>query len=283
MAIKDVLLSLTSYPDPTSDASIEQALNLCKVLAAHVTAVTFQAEAKMTRTTDILTNMLLDLPLMLEEEKARSSSNARHLLDTFSDSAARLGVPSAKVLDKCIAFQVPDVLVQHARLHDLTIIPFQEAYSVEQWYAEVVIFGSGRPVIVLPAVARPIEATFSTVAVAWDFSRPAARAVADALPILQQAKHVRLVTITNEKEISDSHSHAELAQNLLRHGVGIELDVVDAKERTSGAALSEYVASIKADLLVMGAYGHSRMKEFILGGATKMMLDKPPIAVFLSH
>ena len=110
--IKDVLLALTSYPDPTSDASIEQALNLCVALDTHVTAVTFQAEVKLTRTTDVLSNMLLDIPLMLEEEKARSKANARHLLDTFSDTASRLHLPNAKVLDKCVAFQVPDALIE---------------------------------------------------------------------------------------------------------------------------------------------------------------------------
>ncbi len=283
MAIKDVLLVLTSYPDPTPDTSIERALNLCAALTAHVTAVTFQAEVKLTRTADVLTNMLLDFPLVLEEEKARSAANARHLLETFENSALRLLIPNAKVLDKCIAFQVPDALIGHARLHDLTIIPFQEGYTVEQWYAEAVIFGSGRPAIILPASKKASPVALNTVVVAWDFSRPAARALADALPILQHAKHVRLVTIMNEKTISDTHSHSELAQNLLRHGIGIELDIVDAKGRAIGVALADYVASNSGDLLVMGAYGHSRVKEFILGGATKSMLDKPPVPILLSH
>lgn len=283
MAIKDVLLALTSYPEPTSDVSIERALSLCTALTAHVTAVTFQADVKLTRTADILSNMLLDIPLMLEEEKTRSAANAQHVLDTFRNSASRLRVPHADVLDRCIAFQIPDALVGHARLHDLTIIPFQDGYSVEQWYAEAVMFGSGRPTIILPSSKQATPIALNTIVVAWDFSRPAARALGDALPILQRAKHVRLVTIMNEKAISDTHSHAELAQNLLRHGVGIELDVIDAKGRTSGVTLSDHLASNRADLLVMGAYGHSRVKEFILGGTTKSMLDKPPIPVFLSH
>jgi nucleotide-binding universal stress UspA family protein len=283
MAIKDVLLALTSYPEPTPDASIERALSLCTALTAHVTAVTFQADVKLTRSADMLSNMLLDVPLMLEEEKARSAINAQRLLDTFENSANRMRVPHAKVLDRCVAFQVPEALIGRARLHDLTIIPFQEGYSVEQWYAEAVIFGSGRPTIVLPCAKQAGPIVLNSVVVAWDFSRPAARALADALPILQHAKHVRLVTIVNEKAISDTHSHGELAQNLLRHGVGIELDVIDAKGRTSGVTLVEHLASSRADLLVMGAYGHSRVKEFILGGTTKSMLDRPPLPVFLSH
>src|SRR5471032_247916 len=105
MAFKDVLLALTSYPDPTPDTSIERALGLCAALTAHVTAVTFQAEFKLTRTEDVLSNMLLDFPLMLEEEKARSAAGARHLLETFENSAMRLHIPRSKVLDKCIAFQ----------------------------------------------------------------------------------------------------------------------------------------------------------------------------------
>jgi nucleotide-binding universal stress UspA family protein len=283
MAIKDVLLTLTSYPDATPDASIERALSLCAALHAHVTALTFEAEFRIPATTSVLSNILLDVPLMLAEEKGRSEANAKRVLQTFDDTAARLHVPHARVLEKCVTFRVADAIVEHSHLHDLTVIPFQEGYSVEQWYAETAIFGSGRPTIVLPAEKTVRPLVLNTVVVAWDFTRSAARALGDALPILQLAKHVRLVTIAEEKKISEAHSPAELAQNLLRHGVGIELDIVDAKGLGAGDVLSAYCQQNEADFLVMGAYGHSRIREFVLGGATRSMLDKPPVPVIFSH
>ncbi|MCI3953839.1 MAG: Universal stress protein UspA, partial [Burkholderiales bacterium] len=125
--------------------------------------------------------------------------------------------------------------------------------------------------------------SLDTVAIAWDFSRPAARAVADALPLLERAKRVRVVTVVNEKDIASRRSSAELARHLARHGIDIVLDEFDSMGRRIGAALEAYVASRNADLLVMGAYGHSRVREFILGGATRSMLARPPVPVFLSH
>ena len=150
--------------------------------------------------------------------------------------------------------------------------------------AEAIIFGSGLPTMILPQVRkRAGEFALNTVVVAWDFGRPAARAVADALPLLEKAKRVFVLTVTNEKVIDTKRSGAELAKHLARHGVNVTLDVVDAGGRSVGEAMESHVTSRNGDLLVMGAYGHSRLREFILGGATKSMLARPPVPIFLSH
>jgi nucleotide-binding universal stress UspA family protein len=284
MAFKDILLALTSYPDATPDASIDRALALGAALNLHVTALTFESEVVLRRSTNMLTNMLIGLPEMLAEERAKSLVNSKHLLAYFNASATRLRVPHDAILSKCNAFQVPEALVEHSKLRDLTIVPLQDGYSVEQWYSEAIVFGSGAPVIVLPGpgkFASPIS--LSNVTVAWDFSRPAARALADAMPLLEKATHVRVVTVTNEKEIASLHSQAEFAQHLLKHGIGIEMDMVDAKGRSAGAAITEHMKSTGSTFLVMGAYGHSRLREFVLGGTTRDMLEHPPVPVFLSH
>ena len=119
--------------------------------------------------------------------------------------------------------------------------------------------------------------------VAWDFSRAAARALADALPVLEQAKRVRVVTVSHEKALDASQSAAAVSKHLAAHGLTVTLDSVDAAGRDIGDVLELYVASCNADLLVMGAFGHSRVRDFILGGATKSMLARPPLPVFLSH
>ena len=95
-------------------------------------------------------------------------------------------------------------------------------------YAEVLIFGSGKPTLVLPETPRSRPFEFGTVAVAWDFSRAAARAISDALPLLEKARKVRVVTIVDEKNIDSKHSAEELGKNLARHGIDIVLDRVEA-------------------------------------------------------
>ncbi len=122
-----------------------------------------------------------------------------------------------------------------------------------------------------------------TVVIAWDGSRPAARAVADALPILERAKKVRVLTVWNEKELSSESPGSELSKYLERRGIEATPDCIDAAGRRIGEILSSYVTANQADLLVMGAYGHSRLRDFILGGATREMLANPPMPILLSH
>jgi nucleotide-binding universal stress UspA family protein len=177
--------------------------------------------------------------------------------------------------------ELPDVLVEYGRLRDLIIVPVPQAY--DQWYAEAVIFGTGKPTLVLPEGQRTQPFELKTAVVAWDFSRAAARAVADAIPILENAREVRVVTVANEKALESKHSGEELAKNLSRHGIDVILDSVDAARRPIGQVLEAHIASCNADLLVMGAYGHSRLREFILGGATQSMLSNPPIPILFSH
>jgi nucleotide-binding universal stress UspA family protein len=100
--------------------------------------------------------------------------------------------------------------------------------------------------------------------VAWDFSQPASRAVADAVPILKKAKQVDLVTVTNEKALPGRRSAADVAKNLAYHGIDISIETVDAAGRGIGDVIASYADVHKPDILVMGAYGHLRVREFIL-------------------
>ena len=175
-------------------------------------------------------------------------------------------------------------MTEDARLRDLTIISVGKQPSQQQYIAECVIFGSGRPVLVIPEEPkRTGKLVLGTVGVAWDFSRPAARAVADALPLLQQAKTVHVVTVANEKVIETRRSGAGLARHLACHGVEAKFEEEDAGGRSIGEALEAYATSRQLDVLVMGAYGHSRFRDFVLGGATKSLVADPPLPVFLSH
>jgi nucleotide-binding universal stress UspA family protein len=284
MAIKDVLLSLASYPDRTADASIDRALDIAAELGCRTTALTFEAEFDFVRSSGAFTRMVIDLREMAREESVKSSANAKALLSHFSGEARRRGLEHETVLAKSSAFTLPEALVEHAKFHDLTIIPVQDGYGAEQWYAETAIFGSGRPVLVLPGPSkfRP-SPLLSCAVIAWDFGAPAARALGEAMPLLEKAGHVQLVTVRGEKHISSKHAHREMAQHLKVHGIEASFREIDAAGRSATDAIHAFLAEVDASLLVMGAYGHSRMREFVLGGVTRSMLDQPAVPVFLSH
>jgi nucleotide-binding universal stress UspA family protein len=282
LAIKDILLALTTWPEPTPISAVDEAIAFAVALEARISAIA--CEVRMPPTGNKLADVLFDFPAVDAAEAKKSSKNAENILVSFQDAAEKLGVFQDRILEQCLTSEVHNLFIEYARLRDLTIVPVPVDKLVAHWYAEAIIFGSGRPTLILPHIRKRAGAfALDTVTVAWDFSRSAARAVADALPILEKAKHVSIVTVTNEKVIDTKRSGVELAKHLARHGIDVVLDTVDAADRGIGEVLEAYVTSHNADVLVMGAYGHSRIREFILGGATRSTLSQPPLPIFFSH
>jgi len=277
MPFKDMLVALNSYPDPTPVSLVEDAVSVAAALGAHLAALSCETHVQVP-------GHIISAPVVsgvIAGEAAKSRKNAHDLLAAFDAAAAKAGILHETIFEKCLTLEVPDLLVAYARLRDLTILPMPA--SSDQWYAESIIFGSGRPILVLPEQPKRRPFQLGTVAVAWDFSRAAARAVSDAMPVLELAKKVHIVTVVNEKALDTRRSGEELAKNLARHGIDAVLDKVDAKGRPIGEVLESFTSSQGADLLVMGAYGHSKWREFVLGGATRSLLSKPPLPILLSH
>jgi nucleotide-binding universal stress UspA family protein len=282
MAFKDLMLQISSYPEPTPAAAIRQGIDLAGALGAQVSALSFGIE--LPRPGNVLANALLGVPGMVAAEEEKSMGRARELMSLFTRLATERDVPHAQIIETSTTSELPAAVTEHARTYDVAMIPVGEAPGLQQYVAESVIFGSGRPVIVLPeAPERDAALSLDVVGVAWDFSRPATRAVADALPILKLARTVRVVTITGEKTIDTRRTVADLARHLARHGIEIVVDEEPARGRSIGQAVKDYAASRDLGLLVMGAYGHSRLRDFVLGGATKSIVANPPLPVLLAH
>lgn len=149
---------------------------------------------------------------LVASERKKSSEVAAELLAAFQAPAKKAGVFQESLTETCFTSDAPDLLVREARLRDLTIVPVILEDLNYQWYAESIVFGSGRPVLILPRRGSDRELAVNTVVIAWDGSRPAARAVADAFPILEQAKEVRVLIISNEKELSSESPAAEIVK-----------------------------------------------------------------------
>ncbi|MCA6110418.1 universal stress protein [Bradyrhizobium cenepequi] len=280
MAYKDLLLALASYPETTPPSAIDLATDFAAAIGAKISAIA--CEIRVAVPGSFLSPALFDVPAVAASDEKKSRLQAEASLAAFQAAAERRGVFEECILERCMTSEQRELLVDYARVRDLTMIPVQENALFGAWNAEPLIFESGRPVLLLPQTSRKPFA-LDTATVAWDFSRPAARAVADALPLLTRAKRVHIVTVTNEKRIDTKRSGPELAKHLARHGVEVILDTVDAAGRTVAHALEAALTSHDSDLLVMGAFGHSRFRQFVLGGATLSMISHPPLPVLLSH
>jgi len=282
MAFRDVLLQLRSYPYATPTGALDEAVQFSNLLGARISALTFNI--RMSVPGNALANAVLDIPGVVATERGNSVRNARELIAAFDTAATNLDLVHDHMIESCTTGEIPDIVTDYARLHDLTLLPFEEQAAFQRSVAECVIFKSGRPVVLLPAASKqPRPFRLDTIGLAWDFSRPAARALADSLPLLITAKSVRVVTVTNEKKIETRRSSSELARHLAAHGVEVVMEKQDLAGLTIGGALKKYAAMHNLDLLVMGAYGHSRLRDFVQGGATTSMVDSPPLPVFLSH
>lgn len=149
---------------------------------------------------------------------------------------------------------------------------------------EEIALGSGRPVLVIPYIGTPVEVG-SRIVVAWDGGRESARAVADALPLLRQARSVWVVSIdVKDRALREGSSAAkDLCLFLGDHGITAEPQELQAGTLSGSDALLSRLSDLGADLLVMGCYGHSRLREFVLGGMTRGILQHMTVPVLLSH
>ncbi|PWT87744.1 MAG: universal stress protein UspA [Proteobacteria bacterium] len=280
MNYKDLLLSLASYPDSTLPAAVDLAADFAASIGARLSAIA--CEIKIAVPGSLIAPAFLNVPALAEAEAKKGREQAEAALASFQKAAENKNVFEERIFERSYSPEHCGLVVEYARLRDLTIVPAEANELGDQPTAEALIFESGRPVLMTPREPRKPFA-LNTVTVAWDFSRPATRAIGDALPLLTKAKRVHIVTITNEKRIDTRRSGPELAKHLARHGVDVILETVDARGRPIGEALEAATRVHDSDLLVMGAYGHSRLREFVLGGATRSMINRPPLPVLLSH
>ncbi|MBP7649830.1 MAG: universal stress protein [Phenylobacterium sp.] len=282
MNLQDILLHIDTYPEPTSDAAIDAAVDVAALLGAQITALALRLTIPVK--SNMIAEHLIGLTDLAREEEARSLAAATHGLDRFKARAESRGVFRGVLLETTQFANFAQHVAQRARARDLCIVPVGGALDGQNEVAETLIFHSGRPVLLMRREAKVNAKLAGGVAVlAWDGSVPAARAMADALPILRGMRQVRVLTIVNEKASATAGLAQDAARHLQAHGVETVIDEVDAKGEFISRVLDSYLARTEADLMVMGAYGRSRLREVILGGATEHMLRRAQLPVLMSH
>lgn len=282
MPFRDLLLHIDTYPTHTPSAAIDEAIRLAVSLGGKLTALALEIQIPVN--SNRLTDYLIGLTDMAVAEEARSREACKQGLAHFTAQAIEAGVHQAAISARANHYDAADDVARIARTYDLCLLPRIDGFDGQFEVAQSVVFASGRPVLAFKAgTAESLIKGPDQVVIAWDGSRNAARALADALPILTRARQVRILTVLNEKPGLPAAGGAEVQRHLQAHGVSAALDEVDADGEAIGAVFDRYLEHHKPDLLVMGAYGHSRIREFLLGGATQHILTRHPCPVFLSH
>ena len=194
-------------------------------------------------------------------------------------------VPEWRELDAASS-SVSAVVLAHARAADLVVASQRDATwsgSAHLAIGDALIMGCGRPVLIVPNEGL-CSGIGRRVLVAWNGSREAARAVFDAVPFLQGAEDVKVIRIDSSEEADDSRQPAtDICTALARHGVRCQATEMVRTHADVGHTLTQHTISHRADLLVMGCYGHSRLRELVFGGVSRHQLRQMAIPVLMSH
>lgn len=282
MAYADLMLTALTYPDATPDRAIRSGVALARRLGGELTFVSVAVD--LPHLHNPLANALLNLDRISDLEQARSAATAELEAACARIAGEVFGGSLRTQTVRAKLYEEAEVVTRTARTRDATLMPIGPAVLADQDLAETVLFGSGRPILVYPETADILPGDgFARVAVAWDGGRAAARAVADALPILSQAGEVRVFTALGDKPQAVKGTADELLRHLRTHGIEAAVDERIDHDRGIGCRFADYAAEAAPDLIVMGGYGHARLREFILGGATEAILKDPPCPVLLSH
>jgi nucleotide-binding universal stress UspA family protein len=275
--IKDLIVNVTV--GESRDVAGPYAISIAETFEAHVGAVAFSYEPVIPPT------VMGGIPAsFIESQRADSEKAATGALAKFDTAAKRAGVSfESRIVGASLA-GAADTFGAMARRFDLSVIAQAEPDKIapEELIAEGALFGSGRPVVVVPYIQKT-GVKLDRVMVAWDASRNAARAVADAMPFLARAGTIDVVIVASERPKSDEVAGADIGHHLARHGLKVEVKRIVATGTDVANTILSHAADSSADFIVMGGYGHSRLREFILGGATRGILSSMTVPVLMSH
>ncbi|MGB1009580.1 MAG: universal stress protein [Thiolinea sp.] len=277
MAIKDLYVHIDN--DKVCGKRLTAAVDLATRMDAHLTGVyvrrafPFPAYSTVPMSADVMETY--DNLLDEKESKARN---------TFSQYT---GAQNARVSWRALSGSVTGVLADEARYSDLLILGQpdpDDSESLNQGLADQVVFTAGRPCLLIPYTGNATGFGQSPL-IAWDGSRESARAIHDAMPLLNMAGKATLLIVQPEKADTDFADlpGALISEHLARHDIAVEVEVLRGGVQGTGDAILSYVDAYGYDLVVMGAYGHSRWREIVLGGVTRRVMANMKVPVFMSH
>jgi len=274
--IKDLVVNLPVDRQPTA---ADYAISIAQTFSAHITGIAFAYEPA------VAPAAIGDLPGdWVEAQRAESAKAAKAAIAQFEASAQRSGLSADHRTLPATVGGAADLFGRIARRFDLSVVgqTDPEGPAPEEVIIESALFESGRPVVVVPYIQKQ-GLKLDRVLVCWDGSRTATRAIADSLPFLTRAQAIDIVIVADGRARSDEIPGADIGQHLARHGLKIDIRRIVAPDVDVANTILSYAADCSADFLVMGGYGHSRLREFVLGGATRGILTSMTVPALMSH
>jgi nucleotide-binding universal stress UspA family protein len=229
---------------------------------------------------------------LIEAQWVASDSAADKAITRFEAAAKRDGIAAAHRKLTASLGAAGDLFGRFARRFDLAVVAQAEPERgvAESLAIEGALFGSGRPVVVVPYIHKGGKGglKLDRALVCWDDSRPAARAIADAMPFLARSRAVEVLIVASGRGKSDEIPGADLGEHLARHGLRVEVARIVATEVDVANMILSRAADTGADFMAMGGFGHSRLRELVLGGATRgvlaaMTVPTPDVALSRAH
>ena len=274
--IKDVVINLASR-EP-QELAADYAISVGATFGAQLVGLAFAYDPI------IADGAMGGVPVeAIEMQREESARTAKAAAASFESAAKKAGVSAeTRILEASIS-GAASLFGAMARRFDLAVVgqAQREHGPSEQLMVEATLFESGRPVVLVPYIQRQ-GLKLDRVLVCWDGSRTAARAIGDAMPFLERAKAVEVLTIAEESKQEDI-AGGDMVAHLDRHGIATSPRRTSMGEISIENVILSYAADSGADFLVMGGYGHSRWREFILGGATRGILASMTLPVLMSH
>lgn len=264
---------LLTYPDAPGEAFLDSSIDLAVNCNAVLHATVFGISIPPISTP---WPVLIDTAEMVRQAEDQSRHMGKTLASALRSRCSETSLDCEISSRTIVEAEVGTAAVRQARLHDLTILQSGLQFAS---FAETLIFESGRPVMLYPD--ERCSGRFDHIVVAWDGSRASSRAVADAQFLLGKAVRVTVICAPDDKPDLETAAK-ELGDALVARGLDVETASV-SKDGDIGDLLQLKAVELGADLLVMGGYGHSRIREFVLGGATADVLSKTRLPILMSH
>lgn len=276
MALKDLLVHIDA--SQANDARVRAAIALARHHEAHLGGLYVLPWKYLPAYAEFQLP-----PEIIETQQKTLRAQARRAEQAFRSATAEAGLQSEW---SCVEGELLSTLLRYARYTDLMVVgqPAEEdPLSTSQGVADELAIHAGTPVLVIPYIGAR-EAIGERVLVAWNGRRESARALHDALPLLERARTATVVSVNPHTQAQEEGNlPATIGLHLARHGIHAEPKELIAPDLQTAEVLLSHAASIAADLIVMGAYGHSRVRELILGGVTRHVLRHMTVPVLLSH
>jgi nucleotide-binding universal stress UspA family protein len=275
--IKDILVNIPV--GAPSAAVVTYAITVARAFEAHLVGVAFAYEPVVPGT--VFDGVAASI---IETYRVESEKAGRAALATFDQAIQGSGVSAESHLLESGPTGAGELFGRMARHFDLAVAAQidPEKDAPEELLPEAALFGAGRPVLVVPYIQKS-GLELGRVMVCWDGSRAAARAIGDAMPLLERCKAIDVVTVAREQGQRNELPGFDIAQHLARHKLKVNLKRIVTSDIDVGSALLSHAADSGADLIVMGGYGHSRLREFVLGGATRAVLQSMTVPILMSH